>query len=111
VGQESNYGDAHATVPRDLAASLLRAGIRDWTIWRSGLHLFHLVDCDDFEAAMSQLDRDPVNDRWQQYMAQFVDHFETVSDGFKGMMVPMVWSFGAQLDTGGEVDHERRASS
>ena len=97
-GQESNYGEAHATVPLDLAASLLAAGIHDWTIWRSGRDLFHLVDCDDFEAAMSQLDTDPVNDRWQEYMAQFVDHFETVSEGFKGMIVPTVWNFRAQLD-------------
>ena len=25
-----------------------RAGILDWRIWRSGLHVFHLVECDDF---------------------------------------------------------------
>ena len=30
-GQESNYGEAHATVPLDLASSLLAAGIRDWS--------------------------------------------------------------------------------
>jgi L-rhamnose mutarotase len=110
-GQESNYGEVHASVPLDLTASLATAGIRDWTIWRSGRHLFHLVECDDFEGAMSQLDLDPVNDRWQEYMAQFVDHFETVSEGFKGMIVPTVWNFRAQLDTQRVVDHAKTESS
>jgi L-rhamnose mutarotase len=96
--QEHNYEVAHAAVPQDLAASLLAAGIRDWTIWRSGRDLFHLVECDDFVAAMNQLAHDPVNDRWQEYMAQFVDHFEMVKEGFEGMEVPTVWNFRQQLD-------------
>ena len=55
---------------------------------------------------MSQLDVDPVNDRWQEYMARFVDHFETVSEGFRGMMVPTVWNFRSQLDTERNINNE-----
>jgi L-rhamnose mutarotase len=102
-GEESNYETAHAVVPPDLAASLLAAGISDWTIWRSGCDLFHLVECDDFVAAMNQLGSDPVNDRWQEHMAQFVDHFEMVSEGFEGMEVPLVWNFREQLNAPHEV--------
>jgi L-rhamnose mutarotase len=107
-GQEANYGEAHATVPQELATSLQNAGIRDWTIWRSGRDLFHLVECDDFVTAMNRLDVDPVNDRWQEYMAQFVDHFEVVSQGFAGMVLPTVWNFREQLDasSGAASSHE-----
>lgn len=96
-GQDHNYEVAHATVPSDLAESLRVAGIRDWTIWRSGQDLFHLVEADDFVSAMNQLAHDPVNERWQDYMAQFVDHFESVSDDVDGMVLARVWNFGDQL--------------
>jgi L-rhamnose mutarotase len=95
-GQERNYETAHAEVPEDLLASLVRSGIRDWTIWRSGRHLFHLVECEDFAAAMSQLEVDPVNERWQKFIAQFVDHFEANGDGHEAMTLPRVWSLRAQ---------------
>jgi L-rhamnose mutarotase len=95
-GQERNYEAAHAEVPEDLMASLLRSGIRDWTIWRSGLHLFHLVECEDFAAAMSQLEDDPVNERWQEFIAQFVDHFEVTGDGYEAMPILRVWDLRAQ---------------
>ncbi|MFI0735468.1 L-rhamnose mutarotase [Streptomyces sp. NPDC021225] len=64
-GQEAGYEEVHATVPADLLEALGRAGITNWRIWRSGRHLFHLVDCEDFAAAMAALDQDPVNHRWQ----------------------------------------------
>jgi L-rhamnose mutarotase len=95
-GQERDYESAHAEVPGDLMLSLLRSGIRDWTIWRSGLHLFHLVECEDFAAAMSQLEVDPVNERWQEFIAQFVDHFEVTGDGYEAMALPRVWDLRAQ---------------
>ena len=38
------YDAAHARIPDDLVDAHLRAGIRDWTIWRSGRELFHLVE-------------------------------------------------------------------
>jgi L-rhamnose mutarotase len=75
-GQEDAYEREHATVWPDLLAALQGVGIRDWTIWRSGRHLFHLVETDDFAAAMDRLEGDPVNQRWQEHMATFVDHFE-----------------------------------
>jgi L-rhamnose mutarotase len=97
-GQEQNYDAAHAEVPEDLMASLLGSGIRDWTIWRSGVHLFHLLECEDFAAAMSQLQHDPANERWQKFIGQFVDHFEVIGDGPEAMAVPRVWDLRAQAD-------------
>lgn len=97
-GQETAYEREHATVPDDLLVALQRAGIRDWTIWRSGPHLFHVVDVDDFAAAMTQLADDPVNQRWQAHMAGFVDHFETnPDDPVTGLAIPHVWTLLDQL--------------
>jgi L-rhamnose mutarotase len=76
AGQEEAYEREHAVVWPDLLAALRRAGISDWTIWRSGRHLFHVVETDDFAGAMDRLAVDPVNERWQAHMAAFVDHFE-----------------------------------
>lgn len=95
-GQESAYEREHATVPGDLLAALRRAGIRDWTIWRSGRHLFHLVDADDFARALEILAEDPADQRWQEHMAAFVDHFEPGRDAKTGEL-PLVWNMRAQL--------------
>ena len=95
-GQEEAYEKEHATVWPDLLAALRAAGIRDWSIWRSGRHLFHLVDTDDFAGAMATLADSPVNARWQQHMAAFVDHFEENPDGQAGLSLRHVWTLSEQ---------------
>lgn len=100
-GHESGYEAAHATIPDDLVASFARVGIHDWTIWRSGRDLFHLVDCDDFAAAMDALDSDEANARWQAFIGPYVDHFVTTGDGPAGMVVGQVWSLVAQREASG----------
>jgi L-rhamnose mutarotase len=97
-GLEDGYDHTHETVPAELLDSFARVGIHDWTIWRSGRNLFHLVDCDDFEAAMAALDSDPANARWQADIGPFVDHFESFGQGHGGLIVPRVWSLAEQGD-------------
>jgi len=92
-GLEADYEAEHERIPADLAASFARLGIRDWTIWRSGRDLFHLVECDDFAAAMTALDDDPANARWQAHIGRFVDHFEEF-DG--SIVLPRVWRLSEQ---------------
>ena len=55
VGAEADYDTRHESIPDDLAVTFRRIGIHDWSIWRSGLDLFHLVDCDDWLAANDAL--------------------------------------------------------
>lgn len=74
-GAETDYIENHQQIPADLADSFTRYGIHDWTIWRSGRHLFHLVDCDDFAAAMSALANDPADQRWQSHIGVYVEGF------------------------------------
>ena len=98
-GQEEAYEKEHATVWPELLAALQAAGIRDWTIWRSGRHLFHVVDTDDFAGAMDRLAGDPVNGRWQEHMGTFVDHFEehvTSEAGEAGLPMRHVWTMAEQ---------------
>ncbi len=96
-GHEDGYDRDHQVIPDDLAASFARLGIHDWQIWRSGLHLFHLVDCDDFAAAMAALEDDPANHRWQEFINVHVDHFEATGSGPGNQVLPRVWSLAEQV--------------
>ena len=51
-GAIDDYRTHHARVPDGLRDLFGVAGIEDWTIWRSGRNLFHIVECEDFDAAM-----------------------------------------------------------
>lgn len=95
-GTEEAYELEHARVWPELITVMNRAGIRDWSIWRSGRDLFHLVDCDDYQAATAQLATDPVDQRWQQHMSQFVESFAQNADGTQALN--HVWTMTAQTD-------------
>lgn len=98
-GHEEAYDAAHATIPDDLVAAFARVGIHDWSIWRSGRDLFHLVECDDFEKAMRLLEDDPADRRWQASIGRHVDHFVVGADGRSTALLP-VWTLTAQRDGG-----------
>ena len=97
-GTEEAYEIEHARVWPELIAVMRTAGITDWSIWRSGRDLFHLVECDDFEAAVAQLKQDPVDQRWQQHMSQFVEGFAENPEGVAGQSLRHVWTMSEQTD-------------
>lgn len=98
-GAEEDYDREHERIPDDLAATFARIGVRDWSIWRSGLHLFHLVDCDDYAAVVAALVGDPADERWQQHIGRFVDHFEATGSGPGNQVLPHVWSLSSQTSS------------
>lgn len=99
AGAVDGYRAAHLTIPAELVASFDRFGIHDWTIWRSGHRLFHLVDCDDFDAALASLDDDPANARWQLDIGRYVELFRG-ADGEEGFSpLEQVWALSAQKTT------------
>jgi L-rhamnose mutarotase len=105
-GTEDAYETEHAAVWPELITAMHRAGIADWTIWRSGRDLFHLVECDDFDAAIAQLSTDPVDRRWQQHMSRYVESFADNPDGDAGRGLRRVWTMSEQLAAEVEqVDH------
>jgi L-rhamnose mutarotase len=72
-GHVERYEEYHRTVWPDLLNALRRVGIRQYVIFRDGLDLFHYIECDDYEAAVSELANDPTNVKWQAEMAPMLD--------------------------------------
>lgn len=95
-GAIDDYRTHHARIPDGLRELFGEAGIHDWTIWRSGRNLFHLVECDDFDAAMRAVNASPANDAWQADIGRFVAAFHG-PDGEDGFLpIEQVWALSAQ---------------
>ena len=71
------YEREHTRVWPELLAKLKEVGISDYSIFRRGQELTLVLRCTDFDRAWDELDRDPVNQRWQQFMGRL---FEPVPD-------------------------------
>lgn len=95
-GSVGDYLAHHARIPDELSELFARAGVHDWTIWRSGTRLFHLVDCDDWQRAVEMISNDAANLRWQAAIGRFVSHFLD-ADGQASMgALEQVWSLSNQ---------------
>jgi len=71
------YEREHKRVWPELLAKLKEVGISDYSIFRRGQDLMLVLRVDDFDKACDELDRDPVNQRWQVFMSRL---FEPVPD-------------------------------
>jgi L-rhamnose mutarotase len=71
------YEREHQRVWPELLAKLKQVGISDYSIFRRGQELVLSLRVDDLDKALDELDRDPVNQRWQQFMGRL---FEPVPD-------------------------------
>lgn len=98
AGAIADYEAHHARIPDDLVVAFARVGIREWTIWRSGHRLFHLVECDDWDAAVAALGDDPADHAWQADIGRFVELFrDGDGDGRQGAQpLSEVWDLRAQ---------------
>jgi len=81
------YDREHQRVWPELLAKLKEVGISDYTIFRRGQDLLLTMRVEDFEKAWDELDRDPVNQRWQQFMSRL---FEPVPDKSNGERFAMM---------------------
>jgi L-rhamnose mutarotase len=89
AGKEEEYEQAHREVPPDLTAAIRASGVHAWTIWRSGLDLFHVIDCDDYAAMLESLEDLPVNVIWQARMGELLAQSHDYSDAGAGL--PVAW--------------------
>ncbi|MFJ8044150.1 L-rhamnose mutarotase [Kitasatospora sp. NPDC096147] len=87
----AEYEDAHRGVPPELTDAMREAGATDWTIWRSGTELFHVLDCEDYAALIAALEKLPVNTAWQLRMAELLDVAHDYSAGGSAAALPVVW--------------------
>lgn len=85
------YEAAHREVPEELVAAIRAAGATDWTIWRSGVELFHVIECADYAGLLASLEKLPVNVAWQLRMAELVDVAHDYSADGAGATLPVVW--------------------
>ncbi len=81
------YERGHRRVWPELLAKLKEVGISDYSIFRRGQELVLVLRVEDFEKAWDELDRDPVNQRWQQFMSRL---FEPVPDQRPGERFAMM---------------------
>ena len=88
-GAEAGYEAAHREVPPELVQAIKAAGAHRWRIWRSGLELFHLVECDDYARLLAELEDLPVNVAWQARMGELLDVVHDYGEPAAGL--PLVW--------------------
>lgn len=88
-GAEEAYEAAHREVPAELTAAIHAAGAAEWTIWRSGLDLFHVIECDDYARLLASLEDLPVNVAWQARMTELLDVVHDYAAADAGL--PVVW--------------------
>ena len=63
-GVVDEYERLHRAVDAEVLAAHARSGIRNYSIFRSGLDLFGYFEADDPHAAIERLSREPVMESW-----------------------------------------------
>jgi L-rhamnose mutarotase len=86
-----NYEREHTRVWPELLAKLKAVGISDYSIFRRDQELFLCMRVDDFDRAWDELDRDPVNQRWQQEMSRFFEPVPGLKPGERFAMMKEVF--------------------
>lgn len=86
-GAEEAYDAAHREVWPEMLALLKRAGVSEYSIFRREQLLVLSMHVEDFERSWSEIERDPVNTRWQAAMAPY---FEPPRDLRPGERFPMM---------------------
>jgi L-rhamnose mutarotase len=82
-----DYVAAHAEVWPEMLEALRAAGIRNYTIFRSGSDVFGYFEADDLAAAALHMESQEVSTRWQDAMAELLE--ERVPDGGPDALTPI----------------------
>ena len=67
------YVEAHREVWPEMLEALRAAGIRNYTIFRSGNEMFGYFEAGDLAAAAAYLEGQEVSTRWQDAMAELLE--------------------------------------
>jgi len=81
------YESEHQRVWPELLEKLKEVGIHDYSVFRRGQDLTLVLRTEDFDKAWDELDKDPVNLRWQEFMGRL---FEPVPDKQNGERFAML---------------------
>ena len=81
------YEREHRRVWPELLAKLKAVGISDYSIFRRGQELVLVLRAENFDRAWDELAKDPINQRWQEFMSRL---FEPVPDKQPGERFAMM---------------------
>jgi L-rhamnose mutarotase len=99
AGAEEEYERAHREVPAELVAAIRDAGAREWTIWRSGRELFHVIEVDDYERMLVRLESLPVNLAWQRRINALLEEVHDYSLEGAQAGLPVVWELSPREES------------
>ena len=85
------YEHEHQRVWPELLAKLKQVGISDYSIFRRGQELVLSLTVDDLDKALDELDRDPVNQRWQVFMSRLFEPVPGIQEGERFAMMKEVF--------------------
>ena len=68
-GAEESYEKYHRAVWPGVLEELRRTGITKYVIFRDGLDLFHFIECEDYDRAITEIAQDPTSMRWEAEIA------------------------------------------
>ncbi len=85
------YKRRHDELWPEMADALRGAGIHNYSIFRHGDTLFAYLECDDFNQMARTLAADPVNARWQRYMADMLTIEADPQTGFAKLLPEMFY--------------------
>jgi L-rhamnose mutarotase len=80
-GRRDEYIQAHQNVWPKVLEGIKRVGISNYSIFIRGHELYSYFEVDDLDEAMTKIAADPVNQRWQEHMAPFLDVGLGLKDG------------------------------
>ncbi len=84
-GMEDQYDRRHADVWNDMKDMLKTSGVRNYSIFRDGIHIFGYWECDDLNSTLAHIRSSEANVRWQKYMSDVIatPPAERTSEGMK----------------------------
>jgi len=85
------YELEHTRVWPELLAKIKAAGISDYSIFRRGQDLTLVLTVDDLDKAFAELDKDPVNQRWQEFMKPLWEPVPDLQEGERFAMLKEVF--------------------
>jgi L-rhamnose mutarotase len=86
-----HYERAHQAVWPELLRKLKEVGISDYSIFRRGQELVLCLRVDDFDRAWKELDSDPANQRWQEFMRPLFEPVPGQEEGERFAMMKEVF--------------------
>jgi L-rhamnose mutarotase len=90
-GAAEAYEKAHRELWPEMHDMLKDSGMSEYSIFRRDNLLFLTFKAEDFEATWSQFDNNPVNLRWQNAMAPFLEPHQALHSGERFPMMEEIF--------------------